>query len=181
MLYERPGQKVQKVDNSPENIPLVEIQQDIVPSELCFTLAVKPLVTQVLIHLLQALQAFSQILIVDLGIKGGHRLLTQMVCTMNVKASAFLNQRYSKRVTKMLLGYILARVTKKTFNSISKHSQTANHLQFHLNISCFIYTAILADFCIYQSSTCSASVLFTLKFCWHFLQSNSAKSQCLPF
>lgn len=104
---QRQREKTSDILFPPENIALVEIQQDIITSELCFTLAVNPLVSQVLIHLLQALQAFSHVLIVDFGIKGGHGLFTQVVSTVDVKASALLNQRHHQRVAEVLLGYVL--------------------------------------------------------------------------
>lgn len=74
----------------PKNITIVEFEQNAVLPELCLFGAVHILGGQVLIHLFQALEALGHVLIINLGIKGHHRLLTQMVGTVDVEASAFL-------------------------------------------------------------------------------------------
>ena len=75
--------------------------------ELRLTGAEHALVPQVLVHLLQTLEALGHVLVVDLGVKWGHGLLTHEVSTVDVKPGALLNQRHRQWVAQVLLRDVL--------------------------------------------------------------------------
>lgn len=76
---------------SPQDVPLVEIEQNVVALEFSLTGTEDAPAPQVLVHLLQTLQTLGHVLIVDLGIKGGHGFLTHEVGTVDVKPRALFN------------------------------------------------------------------------------------------
>lgn len=62
---------------------------------------------QVLVHLLQTLQALGHVLVVDLGVEGRHVLLAEVVGAVHVEAGALLDQRHGVGAAEALLGDVL--------------------------------------------------------------------------
>ena len=96
------------------NVSIVELEQDVVLSDLGLLGTEDSGVGQVLVHFLQALQTLGHVLVVDFGVKGGHVLLTELVGTVHVETSALLDQSHRLRTTQMLLSDVLDTTTRGT-------------------------------------------------------------------
>lgn len=97
-----------QVGDAPEDIPLVEVEQHVVALELGLAGAGHAPAPQVLVHLLQALQALGHVLVVDLGVEGRHGLLTHEVSAVDVQPGTLLDQGHGRGVAQVLLRDVLA-------------------------------------------------------------------------
>ena len=93
--------------SSPQGVALVEVEQHVVEPELGLPRAVDLALRQVLVHLLQALQALGEVLVVDLGLERHHALLAQVVGAVHVEARALLDQRHRRGAAEVLLDDVL--------------------------------------------------------------------------
>ena len=92
---------------SPQGVSLVKVEEHVVQPELGLPRAVDLALRQVLVHLLQALQALGQVLVVDLGLERPHALLAQLVGAVHVEACALLDQRHRLGAAEVLLDDVL--------------------------------------------------------------------------
>ena len=83
---------VTKVSSLPENITLIEVHEDQVCTELCLVWTCNFLFLQISIQLLEGLQTFGQILVVDFHIKYTEILFTETLSTEDVETCTLLNQ-----------------------------------------------------------------------------------------
>lgn len=93
--------------HGPQDVAVVELHQHAVLAELRLPAAVGVPGCQVLVHLLQTLQALGHVLVVDLGVKRRHGLLAQVVGAVDVEARALLDQRHRAGAAQPLLGDVL--------------------------------------------------------------------------
>lgn len=77
--------------NGPESVAFIHVHQYNVRPELGFFLADDVFLQQVIIEFLEGLQAFSQVLIVDLHIEGVCVFLDETSAAVDVKTSTLLD------------------------------------------------------------------------------------------
>lgn len=101
----------------PQDVTVVELEQHVVLPELGLSGAVDAACVQVLVHLLQTLQTLGHVLVVNLGVKGRHVLLAELVGAVHVETSALLDQSHRVGATQVLLGNVLEEERKTDVNS----------------------------------------------------------------
>ena len=98
---------------TPECVTFIEFHQYHVSTEMCLVWAQWVIVIgcQVIIELLQCLEALGEIVIINLWVKHGQVLGTQPLGAVYVESGTLLQQADSRRTTQPLLSDVLAMFT----------------------------------------------------------------------